>query len=174
MTKYIVRPLYIREAIIYDSLKTFKPVRWGHKQTSEELQRQTLGDFFVKDALVCEDFEFPKLVYFNFFVCANDLYDDYSNFKDFEDVDDFLHNNGSDWQEGGLYNAAHVVTLDEDNNIIAQQFYSVNIRSFVEIHINKKRGTIHLTKSHKLLMEQKRFTAKTNIFKSKEVRFYKF
>ena len=174
MMRYIVRPLYIREAIIYDSLKTFRPVRWGDKQAAEEEQRQTLGDFFAKDSLVCEDLEFPHLVYFHFYVCSNDLYEDYSNFKDFEDVDDFLHNNGSDWQEGGLYNAAHVVTLDEDNNIVDQKFYSVNTRSFVELYFSKKRGTCHLTKSHRLLMEQKKFAPEKLVFKKNEVKIYRF
>ncbi len=172
--KYIVRPLYIREAIVYDSLKTFRAVRWGDKKVAADEQGQTLGDLFADDALVCEDFEFPKLVYFNFYVCSNDLYDDYTNFKDFEEVDDFLHNNSSDWQDGGLYNAAHVVTLNEDNNIIEQQFYSVNTRSFVEMHINKKRGTIHLTKSHRMLMEQKKFAPEKLVFKYKEVEIYSF
>lgn len=177
MMKYIVRPLYIRESIIYGDLQSFKTVKWDEIHQSQKIEndgKETLGDILLKDSLWCKDFDFPKLHVIKCLVASNDLYEDYNNFKDFEDVDSFLHNNDSDWQEGGLYNAAHVVTLDDDNNIIEQKFYSVNTRSFVEMYSSKKHGTIHLTKSHRLLMEQKKFAPEKIVFKNKEVKIYKF
>ena len=176
MMKYIVRPLYIREAIIYGDLQSFETVKWDEIHQSQKIEndgKETLGDILLKDSLWCKDFNFPKLHVIKCLVASNDLYEDYSNFNDFEDVDSFLHNNDSDWQEGGLYNAAHVVTLDEDN-IIEQSFYSVNTRSFVEVYFSKKQGTIHLTKAHRLLMEQKKFCTEKVVFKQKEVKPYRF
>ena len=175
--KYIVRPLYIRESIIYGDLQSFETAKWDeiHTNNNDESDgKETLGDILLKDSLWCKDFDFPKLPTIRCLVCSNDLYEDYSNFNDFEDVDSFLHNNDSDWQEGGLYNAAHVVTLDEDDNIVEQSFYSVNTRRFVDVYFSKKHATIHLTKAHRLLMEQKKFCTEKVVFKQKEVRPYGF
>lgn len=177
MMKYIVRPLYIRESIIYGDLQSFETVKWDeiHTNNNDESDgKETLGDILLKDSLWCKDFDFPKLHVIKCLVASNDLYEDYNNFKDFEDVDDFLHNNGSDWQEGGLYNAAHVVTLDEDDNIVEQSFYSVNTRRFVDVYFSKKHATIHLTKAHRLLMKQKKFCTEKVVFKQKEVMPYRF
>lgn len=170
MIKYTVRPLYIREAIIYGDLQNFEAVKLNEIHQSDG--KETLGDMLAKDSVWCKDFDFPKLATFKCFVCSNDLYEDYSNFKDFEDVDSFLLNNDSDWQEGGLYNAAHIVKLDEDDNIIEEMFYSVASRSFVEMKICS--GHYHITNEHKRLMEEKDFSPNKVVFYKDEVRKYSF
>ena len=138
MMKYTVRPLNIREAIIYGDLRDSETVKRNqiHQNRSDENDgRETLGDVFLKESLCGKDFDFPKTPTFKCLVCTSDLYEDYSNFMDFEDVDDFLINNGSDWQEGGLYNAAHIVKQDENSNIIEEMFYSAANRSYMDMKI---------------------------------------
>ncbi len=176
MMKYIVRPLYIRESIIYGDLQNFETVKWDEIHQSQKIEndgKETLGDILLKDSLWCKDFDFPKLPTIRCLVCSNDLYEDYSNFKDFEEVDDFLANNGSDWQEGGLYNAAHIVKQDKDSNIIEEMFYSVSKHAFVEMKICSGHY-YHLTEAHTRLYEQKRFNPKRVVFYKQEVKKYSF
>ena len=167
--KYIVRPLYIREAIIYGDLQNFEAVKLNEIHQSDG--KETLGDAILNESLWCKDFDFPKLPTFKCLICSNDLYEDYSNFKDFEEVDDFLINNGSDWQEGGLYNAAHIVKQDEDSNIVEEMFFSVATRSFVEMKICTGHY-YHLTQAHTRLYEQKKFDITKVMFHKKEVKKY--
>ena len=174
MMKYTVRPLYIREAIIFGNLQNYKTVKWDEIHHGNESDgKETLGDSLTKDSLWCKDFDFPKLPVFKCLVCSNDLYEDYCNFKDFEEVDDFLANNDSDWQEGGLYNAAHIVKQDKDFNIIEEMFYSVATHAIVEMKICSGHY-YHLTEAHTRLYEQKRFNPKRVVFYKQEVMKYSF
>ena len=166
--KYIVKPLYIREAILLGPYKTFKMLP---KQTPISTDKyNSLEDHLRQNGLLTENLDFPQLTFLKFYVCSND-FDDYDNFKDFDDVNDFLITNSSDWQEAGLFNSAHLLVYDDDNNLIDEKFYSANTKSFVDFSINK--GYYHLSKSNLRLMEQKIFDTKKVIFNRNEIKKYK-
>lgn len=168
--KYIVRPMYIREALVYGRLKKRRLVRGYSDKQKKDLER--LGDMLSGESAFFEDYDFPHLPSFKCLVTSFDSSEDYTNFKDLDDAKSFVLNNEADWQEGGYYNAAHLLALDDEKKVLEEMFYSAARGAFVEM--SKKADIYYLTKNRKKLMAQKHFDSQKLLYHIKEVEKYSF